>query len=257
MVIICVIIFTLLAIVVSGFMLFSPSSNNRSSILASRPMVIYMEWFMLNRQLNFLIGVIIILIAAAVLWHVINKKHSEGIWLFFAMSFISVFVFCIVFPVVTFFAHQSQYRSRVDVSPLEHLTGDVLSFASQVADQINSGTNFNADAHTFRYRVAIYDNEAQAVRAMYRRRPSTVSRRGTPQRYQEIVHDNGTQAILLHCVNNLFFPRLPHYRWFRSFVRVENIVIEFSEVRPLLDRDNNDTSRFIMMFIELLEEIKC
>jgi hypothetical protein len=31
-------------------------------------------------------------------------------------------------------------------------------------------------------------------------------------------------------------------------------VIEFSEVRPLLDRHNNDTSRFIMMLIELLEE---
>ena len=189
--------------------------------------------------------------------------------------------------VISFFAfvgyiliHQIQLPSRVDVSPLSYVTDEQLELTEIVALQLEyhpmisrgrgawGNRQYNMTSYSLLWestsvasltiRMAVYDDDLGAIRSMEGwRRPGRGLFVENRRRFREVIYDNNTQAILEHCVNNYSIPRRNRAgRFFRSSVRIGNVVFSLSEARPRNDRDNNYSSQFIALFVELLQEVE-
>ena len=166
--------------------------------------------------------------------------------------------------------HQIQLPSRVNVSPIAKITETQMGLLDDAIVQleyyplITQGryTQGRYDLHWerstvswLRVNVNIFDDEADAVALMNRRRPERGLFVSNRRRFREVVNNNHTSAILEHCNNYFSVPRRGRAnRYMRSFVQIGNVVFIIHEARPRNDRDNNYSSQFIALFVELLEE---
>jgi len=209
----------------------------------------------------FLISVIVIFIVSVIIYRHIRKMSTMAWIIIPGMTFFSGIAFGIVLFIVSISLHSIPLESRVDVSPLERLTNEHTEFVEDMVLQLREEDPAafggirswkRTSVSWLTIGVTIFDDEAQAIERMDRRRPSTGIPVQRNQRYREMVNDNQTQAILLHCTNNYSLPSPERY--FRSYVRIGNAVFHLYEVRPRHDLDNNYSSQFIVWFVELLEE---
>ena len=176
---------------------------------------------------------------------------------------IIAFVIVLMFTVLN--VHSMRLESRVDVSPLVQVTEMQMELLEEVVMQLtyhpmlrDAGwprpTVFewnveNSSVSSLRIDVRIHDDETSAIAEMRRTRTFLEQFNDS---YREIVNDNNTEAVLEHCMPNNSFPSSSRY--FRSHVRIGNVVILFYEVRPRYNLANSYSSQFIALVVDLLKE---
>ena len=213
-------------------------------------------------------------VAAVVIGFKRSAKTPAIIKMIAPMGLAMVFVVAYVILVALIYEN-FQLASQVDASPIAHVTEAQMELLEDVILQLEYDPAFSrgpgewgqrrhgqaiyglrwvgdSQFRRLTIRVAIHDNEADAIENMGQKGTQRWLRQG----YRSKVFDNNTEAILEHCISNYSFPAGANRadRFFRSYVRIGNVIFSFSEARSRQDLDNNYTSQFIALFVELLEE---
>ena len=216
------------------------------------------------------------------LWGKKKGKHPIG-WalLTFGVVFAAIFLYVAISSVV---ANNWRYPSVIDVSPLAQINAKQMERVEEavlllVEDStirlLDTGTS-NVDnrhaAKTYRMswteetsnnfrtnsliNVTVYPNEELAARGVQYGRSSFINFNHV---YTTIANANNTEAILGHprtdvCSGGWYIPG--NDRIIISYIRLDNVVIRFSESRLWNDLDygENITSRYIALLAQALHE---
>ena len=224
--------------------------------------------------IGFVCTIAIIIASDMLFFHFKEKPIKWRIFVIIATP-IAIFIFIMLYSGLAFSLYGTfrfQLASRVDVSPLSQVTEAHIEQLDEAILQLEhhpslsgsgewrhvnreASSSFLWNGHSsgaqLRINVVVFDNDTDAIVRMWQRAPSyRFSTRN--RRYREIINNNNTSAILEHCVNTTSRPFFS--RSFTSHVRIGNVVFSFNETRSLHNRNNNYSSQFIALFVELLEE---
>jgi hypothetical protein len=193
---------------------------------------------------------------------------------------LSISVFVSIFASFVFFSRDTYRESKVDVSPIEGLTGEQIGRLEDVLERFQ-GSDFitkpTAEDKAFfgshltniydmywnspdpgaglMITIDFYKDEQRAKSVM--QFGVDLSNENNGGRHKYIVFDNNTEAILGHSrmdttADSLYFPTSS--RSFSSGIRLGNAHISLVEYQEFYNQDKNYSSEFIKLLCEMLAE---
>ena len=111
------------------------------------------------------------------------------------------------------------------------------------------GENSTPHEEALRVRVRVFRFERTAINSI--RQQKDLQSQSRPK-YLFIENENNTEALLYHAVADMPYPIPTVDRVLRSDIRIGNVIITLSETKEWYNLDNNISSQFLELLVDML-----
>ena len=198
-----------------------------------------------------------------------DGMHTAAIW-----TLMTIVLMIGLFLIAIMLINQRRFPSHVDTSPLAQLTAEQVARVDDIWIQFEaheSVLHFRAEDSNSRelnrtYSIAwqdedfismhisvnVFRDERTLINSM--RNKMRLMDSGGPRRYTYIAYDNNTEAVLEYIFTDMPYPFPTSHRSIWTDIRIGNVSIWLAETRHANNLENDFSSQFIALLVEMLQE---